>query len=218
MNFDGILVRMEGRSTLSKIYVSCIISSYLTNPNDTVKLFSGKEAIATVGVRIGRTAAQVTLYCCSALMGSSAPQRGLMAVAFAAAVLWAITLRRVQVLGKPRQISLRHSSQQTPSHQQQQQQQLKWKQDPPQPKLHKQQQRAIAKLDIGIECRSKMPKIGASAAGYNGFSIVSENGAFRQRLIVTRKLESIVFANDSGNGTLTAVALAGSSRSGRIDS
>lgn len=183
-------------------------------------LFSGKEAIATVGVRIGRTAAHVTLYCCSALMGSSAPQRGLMAVALVAAVLWAITLRRVQGLGKPREISLRHSSQQTPSHhhQQHQPQQLKWKQDPPQLKLPKQQQRAIAKLDIGIECRSKVPKVGASAAGYNGFSIVSEKGAFRRGVIVTRKLESIVFANDNGNGTLTAVAMAGSSRGGRIDS
>lgn len=184
-------------------------------------LFSGKEAIATVGVRIGRTAAHVTLYCCSALMGSSAPQRGLMAVALAAAVLWAITLRRVQVLGKPGEISLRHSSRQSPSHQQQQQpqQQPKWKQDPPQLKLPKQQQRAIAKLDIGIECRSKVPKVGASAAGYsNGFSIIGEKGNFRRGVIVTRKLEGIVFANDSGNGTLTAVAMAGGSRSGCIDS
>lgn len=72
-------------------------SSWLT----PVHLFlSGKEAIATVGVRIGRTAAHVTLYLCSAVLGSAPPQRVLMGVALVTAVLWAVTLKRVEVLSR----------------------------------------------------------------------------------------------------------------------
>lgn len=61
-------------------------------------LSSGKEAIATVGVRIGRTAAHITLYLCSAVLGGAPPQRVLMGVALVTAVLWAFTLKRVEVL------------------------------------------------------------------------------------------------------------------------
>lgn len=63
-----------------------------------VIIFAGKEAIATVGVRIGRTAAHVALYLGSALLGGAPPQRALMAVALAAAAVWAVTLRKVEVL------------------------------------------------------------------------------------------------------------------------
>lgn len=60
--------------------------------------FPGKEAIATVGVRIGRTAAHVTLYLFSAALGGAPPQRVLMGMALITAVLWAVTLKRVEVL------------------------------------------------------------------------------------------------------------------------
>lgn len=62
----------------------------------------GKEAIATVGVRIGRTAAHVALYLLSALLGGAPPQRALMGVALAAAALWAVTLRKVEALTRTR--------------------------------------------------------------------------------------------------------------------
>eukprot|EP00903_Cladosiphon_okamuranus_P007866 g7604.t1 len=54
----------------------------------------GKEAIATVGVRIGRTTAHLALYLCSALLGGAPPQRALMGVALVAAAAWAVTLRK----------------------------------------------------------------------------------------------------------------------------
>lgn len=60
--------------------------------------FAGKEAIATVGVRIGRTAAHVALYLGSALLGGGPPQRALMGVALAAAAVWAVTLGKVDAL------------------------------------------------------------------------------------------------------------------------
>lgn len=81
-------------------------SSWLT----PVHLFlSGKEAIATVGVRIGRTAAHVTLYLCSAVLGGAPPQRVLMGVALLTAVLWAVTLKRVEVLTREGGGSPRHA-------------------------------------------------------------------------------------------------------------
>lgn len=62
----------------------------------------GKEAIATVGVRIGRTTAHIALYMCSALLGGAPPQRALMGVALAAAAVWAVTLRKVEALARTR--------------------------------------------------------------------------------------------------------------------
>lgn len=61
---------------------------------------TGKEAIATVGVRIGRTCAHMALYLCSSLVGGAPPQRALMGVALAAAAAWAVALRNVEVLAK----------------------------------------------------------------------------------------------------------------------
>eukprot|EP00752_Nemacystus_decipiens_P016503 g14752.t1 len=62
----------------------------------------GKEAIATVGVRIGRTTAHIALYLCSALLGGAPPQRALMGVALGAAAAWAVTLRKVEELARAR--------------------------------------------------------------------------------------------------------------------
>ncbi|CAM9998195.1 unnamed protein product, partial [Ectocarpus sp. 6 AP-2014] len=60
----------------------------------------GKEAIATVGVRIGRTTAQVLLYLCSAVLGGTPPQRALMGVALVLSVAWGATIRKVEALAR----------------------------------------------------------------------------------------------------------------------
>lgn len=79
----------------------CLFPS--NDPPNTLEMlspFAGKEAIATVGVRIGRTTAHVVLYLCSALLGGAPPQRVLMGVALAAAAVWAVTLRKVEALAR----------------------------------------------------------------------------------------------------------------------
>lgn len=65
---------------------------------------SGKEAIATVGVRIGRTTAHVALSLCVQTGRGATTQRVLMTLALFAAGLWAWALRWVEMLSGTRRV------------------------------------------------------------------------------------------------------------------
>lgn len=60
------------------------------------RTIAGKEAIATVGVRVGRTVAHVVLYIFSVALGGAPPLRTLMGLAIVASSIWTLALRRVE--------------------------------------------------------------------------------------------------------------------------
>lgn len=72
-----------------------------------LRIESGKEAIATVGVRIGRTTAHVALSLCVQTGRGAATQRVLMILALFAGGLWAWALRWVELLGGTKRVVVR---------------------------------------------------------------------------------------------------------------
>lgn len=151
---------------------------------------TGKEAIATVGVRIGRTAAHMALYLCSSLVGGAPPQRALMGVALAAAAAWAVTLRKVEALAKRTGGEHRASSS-----------------APPLPPPPSEQQAGAAgngvlpsQLEVEVDSASKSPGAGVGVSG----------GRLRRRDVGARaRAEEVVNGSPAADGSHAAAQASG---------